>query len=1743
MANDSTNNIVIDRDNSGFPPYLDFDNLRTSSIEYLSSLTGKVWTDYNVHDPGITILEMLIYAVLDLGYRTNLPAVDIFTSDPNDAASDENNFFTPAQILSCNPLTITDFRKLLIDIEGIRNAWLTVAEDIRSGTICDPPSIPPAGVPSTANPDSEVIIVPEYINGLYHISLELEEEVTDADKDLVIGEVKKALLTHRNLCEDFIDISLLCPLSIGINAAISLDANADVNEVYKNILVSLSAFFSPAPRFYTLQQLLDKGKPIEAIFAGRPYNYTTSHGFVDTDELEAITLQKEIHLSDVYNIILGINGIKTVRKLQLKLGDLNFSAAWQFVVPEGYTPQFSIDASSFSFSSNGAPVPFDDLKGTAGIKLFTPNVIQVPENLDLAIPRGVYHSDLADYYSIQNEFPLVYGIGKGGLPDTASPRRQAQALQLKGYLLFFDQLLADYLSQLSNIRSLFSFRSPDADNRHSYFTSQLENVPGLQDLLLNVADPNGASSAGNNGNVIAWPVSKAALKQLIDQGGFNSADVKNLQQEYTANTRDDYKNIAGMLQNDFNNDLYTISAAVQTSDEGWFYYVEGTNEDIVLTGNIFSAPAAAENDIKLLPVIAAIPASYNAWLNKGSFTFAIQLSFPTYSEYLQKITEGKTQYLTRRDAFLNHLLSRFAEQFTDFALLSYKILGKTELSAAVVRNKESFLTQYPVLSSQRGKAYDYRGSAGSENNGSVCGQENISGFEKRFKAYAGITNDAGNSLCNFEVAAYEDTYSVKLEVAGFHLLNTTTRYEGLVNAQAAQQKAFSSLSKADNYKVSPYSPDGKYQLRVQYDTIEWASYPALLGTQNDADHLSLNLQRMFNVARGRENIIISKVEFRLQLKTADDEIIRLSAGRFDTAEDAFATAVAALKTPNDPEKWEILLPDNHPSGKFSISSKKKPEKLMDLDAFKIDINNNIVGKPNKFNYEVLDKENAFKFRSVNEFDDEKQARSNSYRLLLLMVDPDNYQIRTEKRRTRLYITNNGKTIAECLNRIDGENKMAEFRDKICPIVRSHFYRVAAADYPSRWKFTFQLGFEVGMTLLFVSDDEFDTEEKASTAAAHFSTSLSSVTLGVVNARYVLSLPGSPAVNLTCTNADEGIVAEDNVTKLNQAKSFLALRQEISQRQQSQEPRPFEAGVEIDEISRSGAFVYRLVDRDRLLASHKIDPATPAVDQVDALYARAHTGYPVLDICLGGDNVVPDNLTGSPLYRYCIKCHSDCPPFKTDTILFKSVIGYASAADAETAFNQYYLDTLKKATDPAHYGPGQSIVFEEPGTNAGSGTRNTGGRTIQPLVFVPKDTQALIPGPETDLIKVLVEVAKGYPISREGSPATGYTYSFSLYNRDTDTLDWQSVKKYDTPAAAREDFYFFWMLLRFKGNYAIYPDECGRPTLFIREVLAESTSRFPDAKAAWGSGGIEKFICIAQTIGAFHAIISKDTGSPSFYVASDDLLHPDKYDTPAERDGAMAAAYQSFIDQHPGSTDIRADYDNYRPYFDCTCYSFGFAIHTAADIIASNPQDYLTPDMVCAAIQRSKKLINSEGLRLVEHILLRPRMEKDCACQYLQQRNFQNQTLCKDLSWKEEVFIKGDDKEKEIPFVPGSDPFSFIATVILPAWPERFRTKENRQLIETMLYREMPAHILLRILWLRPEDTCKFESLYKEWSRWLLQKEGCDAKDATCDLIALLFKTGFDGLTDCDGTPVDTTEPNYKWLENVDAVFGWQPLNG
>lgn len=751
----------ISKQKPEFPDYLDFQTLRNMGIKHLQFLSGKIWTDYNLHDPGVTILEELCYAITDLGYRNNLDIKDLLALNPEDSHSRENNFFTPDEVLTCNPVTELDLRKRLIDIPGVRNAWLERIEANYQPVIyvdCQNSRL------QYQHPEKQDKVLTLTPRGLYTVYLDLEPfrfqnallEKGDSLKP-ILEEVKAVLCSYRNLGEDFQNIIVLEEEEIALCSDIELEGDADPEEVLVEIYVRVQEFLAPRLQFYTLQELLVRGKNPAEIFAGRPSSLHDagidyeSHGFIDTAELEKLTPPTVIHTSDLYRVIGKVPGVAAIRKLSIAnyiKGDRKSKGEpWRLYLTENHRPVLAIDYSRVTFFKGDLPfrADADEVK-----RLYYEQqaaYIKAPlesHELDLSVPRGNYYN-LADHYSIHHDFPLTYGIGEDGLPKTASAMRQAQARQLKGYLLFFDQLLANYLAQLAQVRALFSWELDEED------------------------------------------------------GGM----APNQQQQNSHDTRPKH------LQRTYFNQTLDFPSV----------------EDIVHTNNHNGAQTLNRDDFK-----------------------------EEYQEILDEISEDDNLYLERRNRFLDHLLARFAESFTDYVLLNYRMNEGRRKDREVIKDKARFLQEYPSLSRDRFRASNYC------NCQAVWDTDNVAGFKKRVCRLLGIEGVRRRSLSHYRVdSGY--VFVVDCDPEGSPWQGKQI-YDTEEEARAALEEFLSLVLDRERYKRLSYSYFYHYGWEVVDRTGEaLVSYQQYFPTRAERQAaLAPLLQELFERLAGLRQAIVSREE-------------------------------------------------------------------------------------------------------------------------------------------------------------------------------------------------------------------------------------------------------------------------------------------------------------------------------------------------------------------------------------------------------------------------------------------------------------------------------------------------------------------------------------------------------------------------------------------------------------------------------------------------------------------------------------------------------------------------------------------------------------------------------------------------------------------------------------------------------------------------------------------------------------------
>lgn len=864
---------------------MDFELLRKEAIAYIQRISGNVWTDYNAHDPGITILEVLCYAITDLSYRSNKPIQDLLAEESGSLAG---QFFKASQILPGKALTIEDYRKLLMDVEvveeagldkifaGVKNAWITLRESNEIPVFPDRKEKKLAYKPFPAtekalqmgilynvllefdtteelgdlnenklsmeisideHPDLAGVVIdiqvefPRWdepidwedkaairkaIQGIFiqfqnmpsgfelayklsptnYIQLSGTELTPSGLEELegiaelntlvnnfvfndpngilsfylikiakikeILAEVKRTLNANRNLCEDFVEFHALRVEEILVCADIELSPEADVELTEARIFSVIGDFLSPQVNFYSLEEMLNRCKsgtlsvtriqqnpakiwmeldpdsfpkagstlsiigsgnnagtyqileikvapkepglaeillspnfssplireddrvyfgdwdaeqclPTEEIFEGP----LLKHGFIDGDELAKADRKSKIHVSDLIHLIMDIEGVQAVKSIQIanlpqddpegKIPSKSVRWCLDLAFEQNYVPRLNSELSKLIYYKEGLPFKanreevedlLDEIKDAK-----RPQKIRYPQ-MDFDEITGEF-TDSGDYYSIQNDFPLVYGVGEEGmLPKGESRPEEFQVKQLKAYLIVFEQILANYLSQLAHVRDLFSI-SQEKDSfgnpkiTQTYFSQNLESlVPDAADI---------------------------------------------------------WKDLVGL-------------------------------QDI-----------------------------------------------------LNSLTEPKEKYLERRNQFLNHLLARFAEQLTDYGLLTVR-LSPQKGKERLIEDKLRFLNSYPQISAERGQAFDY--SIPNE----FYHIANLSGLENRVAGLYGIHHKEAEWLIfqpQFEILENAGVWTVTvLDPSEQALFEIFEGFSSLANAKLALEKIILIAADPGNWGIS-----------------------------------------------------------------------------------------------------------------------------------------------------------------------------------------------------------------------------------------------------------------------------------------------------------------------------------------------------------------------------------------------------------------------------------------------------------------------------------------------------------------------------------------------------------------------------------------------------------------------------------------------------------------------------------------------------------------------------------------------------------------------------------------------------------------------------------------------------------------------------------------------------------------------------------------------------------------------------
>ncbi len=436
---------------------LRFNELFEKGIELTQKYSGDIWTDYNYHDPGVTILEYLVYALMDLSYRTNLPVEDLFFLNVDNFDSVQNNLlFAPHDAFPIDPYTELDYRKMIIDrIKMVKNAWVNPIQNDPYG-----------------------------YKGLFEILIQSREELDDQKKATLQSEVAAIFHENRNIGNDLARLKLLNEVPLTIIGKINIDVDAVGEYVMAKIYSEIDNYINPEITSQDPFELINAGVNTDDVFSGpRPV-----HGFIATENLRPKS--DSLFVSRIKDIINKVEGVKNVANLKvLKKG-----------IPV-HEDQITFDNESFPIIE----YPGDKSDSEERIRLFKNNIeleidpitTQQLIDFDLAAKRNNYlgkiqykdslptgrfmPQEIKKHYAIHNDFPTTYGLGQNSqIPQNDSNERKAKSVQLRGYLSFFEQFVANHLAQLTHLRDLFSISNIEGE---TYYTQYPEGIPRFEEIV------------------------------------------------------------------------------------------------------------------------------------------------------------------------------------------------------------------------------------------------------------------------------------------------------------------------------------------------------------------------------------------------------------------------------------------------------------------------------------------------------------------------------------------------------------------------------------------------------------------------------------------------------------------------------------------------------------------------------------------------------------------------------------------------------------------------------------------------------------------------------------------------------------------------------------------------------------------------------------------------------------------------------------------------------------------------------------------------------------------------------------------------------------------------------------------------------------------------------------------------------------------------------------------------------------
>ena len=469
---------------------LSYDDLLARAIELIQASSGELWTDFNAHDPGVTILEQCCYALTDARYRASFDVADYLCDEQGRLEPGRLALHRPQDILPSARVTNADLRKALIGATayGAREEstqrrqlhlvdWVSVTTDEKDG-------------------------------GLVGLHVVPSQAITSRDMEAQLkAHVARVFAAEHQRGQSLVEVSvfptILCRMSLHLEINSFVSAESVIAQVVHQAcrvlaeLVDARSFGSFADFAGQVEGSLSQ------IFDGP----LLSRGVISEDDLRQRT--EPIEEDDFHAAFAQIDGVLRSSELQfhavadhpelnvaagqcIQLKDaLRFAIRLRDPTVEDLASLWPVRNGVSQEHASSAPLNGYLSRHDVSARLYElragsrrqRDIHSDPESLQSRVVGT--HRPLDDYSSITNHFPAIYGVGRLGIQPDADPAQRVQHERFEGYLGLLDQLLANFSSDLAHLKDLYSVQVPpqdDATARRSYYFQPVRELLDAQTL-------------------------------------------------------------------------------------------------------------------------------------------------------------------------------------------------------------------------------------------------------------------------------------------------------------------------------------------------------------------------------------------------------------------------------------------------------------------------------------------------------------------------------------------------------------------------------------------------------------------------------------------------------------------------------------------------------------------------------------------------------------------------------------------------------------------------------------------------------------------------------------------------------------------------------------------------------------------------------------------------------------------------------------------------------------------------------------------------------------------------------------------------------------------------------------------------------------------------------------------------------------------------------------------------------------